>query len=189
MESGMSTTTLQLQEIISWPHDVVARFETERDDILILERPSLEINPLEMLTGQVHEYRASVNRRTVKEHASRALAELALVCSSLEKDIKDLAQSFLSQFRRKSINFRVEIAETQLCPKFHCDNVNIRLVTTYLGPGTEYQLADDDSVHQASLNSLVFLKGHRHRTHSDRVLHRSPEVPMGVRRLCVVIDF
>lgn len=185
----MTESDSRHQEIASWSYDDVARFETVCNDILVLDRASPEINPLEVLTGRVHEYRASVSRKSVAEHASRALAELSVDCPNLEHDIRELTQSFLAQFQRRSTNLRVEIAETQLCPRFHCDNVNIRLVTTYLGPGTEYQFADDEFVHQASLNSLVFLKGHKHRTHSDRVLHRSPEVPDGVRRLCVVIDF
>jgi hypothetical protein len=34
----------------------------------------------------------------------------------------------------------------------------------------------------------VLLKGHRHPTHTDSVLHRSPPMRPGTRRLCVAID-
>jgi hypothetical protein len=81
------------------------------------------------------------------------------------------------------------MVKTQSCPKFHCDNVHVRLVTTYFGPATEYQFAGEDAIQVAPLYSLVFLKGHKHPTHGDAVYHRSPEVPAGGKRLCVVIDY
>jgi hypothetical protein len=75
------------------------------------------------------------------------------------------------------------------CPKFHCDNVRVRLVTTYLGPGTEYVGADaPQEVRSAPAFALVFLKGHKHPTHADAVHHRSPALPPGGKRLCVILD-
>lgn len=83
---------------------------------------------------------------------------------------------------------QVEIVDTQACPKFHCDNVYIRLVTTYVGPATEYRFVGETMVNQAEQGSLVFLKGRKHPTHRDSVHHRSPAIPEGVKRLCVVLD-
>jgi hypothetical protein len=95
----------------------------------------------------------------------------------------------MAEFNRPSVNLRIEIVDTQSCPKFHCDNVYVRLVTTYVGPGTEYQFAGEEAIHVAGPGSLVFLKGHKHPTHRDSVHHRSPAVPSGSKRLCVVVDF
>ena len=43
--------------------------------------------------------------------------------------------------------------------------------------------------HAARLGGLVFLKGHGHPNHRDTVHHRSPDVPVGEKRLCVAIDY
>ncbi|MGL4553563.1 MAG: DUF1826 domain-containing protein, partial [Gemmataceae bacterium] len=43
-------------------------------------------------------------------------------------------------------------------------------------------------IHSAPTSALVFLKGHEHPGYADEVHHRSPPVPPGGRRLCVVLD-
>lgn len=45
-----------------------------------------------------------------------------------------------------------------------------------------------EAIQRAKQGSLVFLKGHRHPTHRDSVHHRSPAIPHGGRRLCLVLD-
>jgi len=44
-------------------------------------------------------------------------------------------------------------------------------------------------VRSAPAFALVFLKGHKHPSHADAVHHRSPPVPPGGKRLCVILDF
>ncbi len=184
----MTTKTIY-PNVTAWLPESVAAFAFGGDDILVLDRVPPQIDVVEILAGRIHEYRASVTRNTVDEHVACGLAELGIECSVLKRDIAELAQSFLVQFQLRTLRLRIEIANIQSCPKFHCDNVNIRLVTTYYGPTTEYQFVGDQLVHTAPLYGLVFLKGHKHQTHRDLVLHRSPEVPAGTKRLCVVIDF
>ena len=100
-----------------------------------------------------------------------------------------LSRDFLAQFGVEEASLRVEVVDKQACPKFHCDNVRVRLVTTYHGPATEYVRADEpDLVRSAPLFALVFLKGHQHPNHADAVHHRSPGVPPGEKRLCVILD-
>jgi len=189
MERTMINIRTIYPDVTAWSEQALAAFEAGRDDILVVERPELAVDTVEISSGRVHEYRASTTRRAIDEHVTCGLAEVGVACDVLKRDIIELAQSFLVQFRQQSLRLRIEIVNTQSCPKFHIDNVNIRLVTTYYGPATEYQFPGDHSIHAAPLYSLVFLKGHKHPTHSDLVLHRSPEVPAGSKRLCVVIDF
>jgi hypothetical protein len=114
---------------------------------------------------------------------------LHLDCPALAADVAAVAHSFLVQFGAARASLRVEVVTTNTCPKFHCDNVRVRVVTTYHGPGTEYVFAaTPDDIHQGPTGALMFLKGHKHPTHADAVLHRSPMVPPGVKRLCVVLD-
>lgn len=118
-----------------------------------------------------------------------ASTKMQLANTELANDVTSLVHSFLAEFERRSVSLRVEIVDTQSCPKFHCDNVHVRLVMTYVGPSTEYQYVGESDVRVSGLGSLVFLKGHKHPTHRDSVHHRSPAVPPGTKRLCVVIDF
>ena len=107
----------------------------------------------------------------------------------LADDILGLICGMLAGFDWPRVEVRFDLADVQACPKFHSDNVLVRLVTTYVGPGTEYiETRRPDVVHRAAPGSLVFLKGHRHPTHQDTILHRSPAIARGSRRLSVAID-
>lgn len=176
-------------DVTEWSQEALTAFEAGRGDILVLERPALAVDTVEINSGHVHEYRASTTRRTIEGHVTCGLAEVGVGCEVLKRDIIRLAQSFLVQFRQQTLRLRIEIVNIQSCPKFHIDNVNMRLVTTYVGPTTEYQFIDDAAIHVTPLYGLVFLKGHKHPTHSDKALHRSPEMPPGTKRLCVAINF
>lgn len=55
---------------------------------------------------------------------------------------------------------------------------------------TRYVHADaPEIVRAAPAFALVFLEGHKHPYHSDSVHHRSPAVPPGEMRLCLILDF
>jgi hypothetical protein len=40
-----------------------------------------------------------------------------------------------------------------------------------------------------SIDSLVFLKGHQHPTYQDCILHRSPALLVGEKRLCMIVNY
>jgi hypothetical protein len=66
---------------------------------------------------------------------------LHLDCPALAADVAAVVRSFLAQFGAARASLRVEVVTTNTCPKFHCDNIRVRVVTTYHGPGTEYVFA------------------------------------------------
>lgn len=98
------------------------------------------------------------------------------------------------------------------CRKFHVDHVRLRLVTTYLGPGTEWvpetavdRLAlvdsptcpheantrivrDATAVRRADAGDVVLLKGVRHASAAGRAaLHRSPPIEgLGTPRVVLI---
>lgn len=180
---GSATT----ERLTAWNAGAVTEFTAEGADILVLSRPMAPIPAIE--SGRIHEYLAPVRRETAAREVRFGLGELRIPSPVLATDIASLATAFLDQFELEQARLRVEITRTQSCPKFHCDNVHIRLVTTYVGPTTEYQYAGEDTIHTAPLHGLVFLKGHKHPTHRNGVHHRSPEVPGAEKRLCVAIDY
>jgi hypothetical protein len=52
-------------------------------------------------------------------------------------DIGDLATRFALIAGTELVDIRCEILQHDACWRFHRDNVNLRLVATYIGPGTE----------------------------------------------------
>lgn len=175
--------------ITAWDDESIKSFAEGDDDVFVFTRTPLEGLGEAVLAGRVHEYIAPVRRDRVGFEVRGGLGELRLKSRELADDLITLVQSFLDQFDLPEARLRIEITRSQSCPKFHSDNVHVRLVTTYVGPTTEYQKAGDDTTLVAPLGGLVFLKGHRHPTHRDAVHHRSPVVPNDVKRLCVAIDY
>ncbi|MEM6688235.1 MAG: DUF1826 domain-containing protein [Planctomycetota bacterium] len=173
----------------AWNAEAVADFANGNLDILVLERHHLADVSSAVESGRIHEYLAPISREKVSFEVRGGLGELRIKSPELTEDISGLATSFLDQFDLEHARMRIEVTRTQSCPKFHSDNVNIRLVTTYAGPATEYQFAGETTVQRAPVGGLVFLKGSRNPTHRDSIHHRSPEVPDGEKRLCVAIDY
>lgn len=85
---------------------------------------------------------------------------------------------------------RLEPVSTNACKKFHTDHVTVRLLTTYLGQGTQWIVGDEDdaAVRQMAAGHVALFKGRRWAP-DTRVLHRSPPIDgTGEVRLLLVID-
>jgi len=183
-----SRTPTRAGRVTAWPRLTVAAFDRGAEDVLVLDRPPLPEVAAAMVAARVRGWRAGVATADIPARVAEALADLAHDCPPLAADITGLARSFLAQFGVASAELRVEVVDEASCPKFHCDSTRVRLLCTYHGAGTEYVCADaPDAVRAAPTFGLIFLKGHRHPTHADRVLHRSPPLPAGTKRLCVVL--
>lgn len=48
---------------------------------------------------------------------------------------------------------------------------------------------EPNAIHRPPLHSLVFLKGYQYLTYQDRILHRSPALLAGEKRLCRIVNF
>lgn len=126
------------------------------------------------------------------DHVLQLRSEDAL---SFFEDVMGLSQEFLKVTGGQNIGIKLEKISTDNCSTFHVDYVPMRLITTYLGQGTEW--LHDEDVNRAGLgkqrNDLVMqplaeiqrvpaqtiaiLKGERFPGGSGRALvHRSPSV-------------
>jgi hypothetical protein len=187
--------TQRIRTAAGWPDDEIGGIGSRGVDILVVKRPPPVDCSEAVKKARLGEERLIVSARTARSKIGRALARFDLdlrpACSAkLADDMADLALGFMARFEQKRVELRIDLADEQSCPKFHCDNVDVRMVTTYAGPGTEYVYANEPgTIHRAAPGALVFLKGHRHPTHTDSVHHRSPPVRRGVRRLTLAIDF
>ena len=78
------------------------------------------------------------------EDAEPDLAGLALGFRDLEgyegfiADLKWLVSAFACLLGARRIGLRLRVLDKAMCPRFHTDNVAIRLITTYYGLATEW---------------------------------------------------
>ena len=181
---------LNAEKASAWDKESVSKFYDGHDDILVLDRSTLiALDPAVVAAGRIHEFQAPVDRQRAGFEVRSGLKEGRLNSSERSTDIIRVVNAFLDQFELPEAKLRIELTQTQSCPKFHSDNLDVRLVTTYFGPTTEFQQVGENTVRIAPLGGLVFLKGRQHPAFRDTVHHRSPEVPAGQRRLCVAIDY
>lgn len=59
-------------------------------------------------------------------------------------DIYLLSDMLTCLFNCNSVGLRLVPLDSAMCPKFHTDNIPVRLVNTYLGPGTQWLPAGSD---------------------------------------------
>jgi hypothetical protein len=132
----------------------------------------------------------------------------------LADDIAELVDMFCCLFDLKRAGLRLAVLERAMCPRFHVDAVPCRLVTTYCGPTTEWLehvsvdraklgtgnqgLADaesglfrhQDDVQQLAAGDVALLKGEAWAGNEGAgLVHRSPGVRPGQRRLLLTLDF
>jgi hypothetical protein len=140
---------------------------------------------------------------------------LARSCDSpLVQDIASLVHMFCDLFELNRVGLRLATLQRAMCPRFHTDRVPCRLVTTYSGVATEWLphgLVDrsklgpgskgrDDAdsglysshaeIEQVSAGDVALLKGDGWIGNEGAgLVHRSPAVPAGERRLLLTLDF
>jgi hypothetical protein len=132
----------------------------------------------------------------------------------LNKDIALLVDMFCCLFDLKSIGLRLAILNTAMCPRFHVDRIPCRLITTYQGLGTQWLAhnvvdrtklgagnqgkSDEESglfcgldkMNSLNEGDVALLKGENwDDTNGFGLVHRSPLVPNGEKRLVLTLDF
>lgn len=175
--------------VTAWNPRAIEAFDRSGDELCVVERPAVADLTGPFASARLHTYRSRVGDADASRHAVASLTGMGLDCPAVAEDIAALVRSFLAQFQLAEVDVRVQLTDRTSCPKFHCDNVRLRLVTTYCGPTTEYiRVAAPQRIHTAPAFALLFLKGAKHPGFADAVLHRSPAMPPGARRLCVALD-
>lgn len=117
--------------------------------------------------------------------------------SVLEDDIAQLARHFATVMRSDTVDIRLERVTTNACRKWHADYVTARLITTYVGQGTQWIDGDNSSpcdcgephdLRQLAAGDVAIFKG-RHWDEERAAIHRSPPIEgSGEQRLLLVIN-
>jgi len=129
-------------------------------------------------------------------------------------DVSYLSFTFCKLFDQKKMWLRLDGIDHPMCPRFHTDFVRCRLVTTYVGPGTQWlphhlvnrsklghgnQGQPDDKsglyqdnvkIEQLEIGHVALLKGESwNGNNGSGLVHRSPHSKKEYKRLYVTIDF
>lgn len=156
-----------------------------------------------------------IERVLNESNSTRSLLELVSpgeLRDFLEEDINALLSAFRQVVPGRSARATLEVVTTDSCRKFHQDNVGLRMLCTYAGPGTLWipqarlnaplhhfrhigdiprfneALAPEGSIEQATTGDVVLLKGKRWASQRAAV-HRAPPIQRdGLRRLLFKID-
>ncbi|MEL6823471.1 MAG: DUF1826 domain-containing protein [Calditrichota bacterium] len=115
----------------------------------------------------------------------------------LVEDMLTLCHLFCDLNACPSIEIRLEVVTGDSCWKFHCDYVEMRLITTYDGRGTQWldernaqRLADGfepDEVNELRTGDVGLFKGRL--GNGPPAIHRSPPIDgTGEKRLLLVLN-
>jgi hypothetical protein len=122
-----------------------------------------------------------------------AVAGLGDIPDVLAADIRDLTHRFAGLMQVDEVRIRLEGINTNACRKIHADYTDVRLITTYSGPGTEYlphgQATSEENLVRLPAGHVALFKGRLFAEGHEPCLHRSPPVgDTGEKRLVLVID-
>lgn len=121
-------------------------------------------------------------------------------------DIFLLSDMLTCLFNCNAVGLRLVPLTSAMCPKFHVDNIPVRLVTTYLGEGTQWLPLESvditpvsgrishkprnlDDVQQLKSFDVALLKGKAWDGHEHlAAVHRSCAVEQGLQRVLLSLD-
>ena len=121
-------------------------------------------------------------------------------------DVSWLVSAYACLLGAKRVGLRLRALDKAMCPRFHVDHVPVRLITTYVGIGSQWlkegaierrrlgqPLAEPTSmtaIEQITAGEVALLKGEKWRGNEGAgLIHRSPELAQGERRLILTLDW
>lgn len=124
---GLDAITRPDVELVIWRRSLPSRLQTwlERVDATLLPDIRLLVRPEDLVRAM----EPLLNDSGLPKGEMRAL----LVC-----DVDSLVSAFARTARTDFVDVRLESTSGDACWKFHRDRVEARLLTTYLGPATEW---------------------------------------------------
>lgn len=116
-------------------------------------------------------------------------------------DVTWLLAAYTCLVGARRVGLRLRVLDGPMCPRFHVDNVPLRLLTTYVGPGSEWLQEPDsprgelhtaqppvDKIQHLHVADVAVLKGEKWQGNEGAgLVHRSPSVQQG--RLLLSLDW
>ncbi|MBK3869439.1 DUF1826 domain-containing protein [Pseudomonas stutzeri] len=121
-------------------------------------------------------------------------------------DVAWLAKAFACLLDARRIGLRLRLLEKPMCPRFHVDHVPLRLITTYVGAGSEWlpedamqrrrlgdpaaEPSDPDAIERLAAGDVALFKGEKWLGNEGAgIIHRSPQATSTERRLILTLDW
>lgn len=140
---------------------------------------------------RVADIRFAARRPDLPAALAGAMADAGWEGAALAADIVALAGHFADVMACPAVDLRLEVVADNACHKFHADYVPARLVTTYVGPGTDWLPNGADDAAQArrlAAGAVAIFKGRSWPT-DHPIIHRSPPIAgTGLRRIVLVLN-
>jgi hypothetical protein len=162
--------------------------------------PLADFSPL--VTGTPNDIRfvsdvAGLPGRLAQELRQNGYAPEPALHHALIEDAANLASVFCAAMQLATVELRLEVVRTDSCRKFHADYVTARLITTYVGEGTDWlDQADAERVaagqgpqhiNRLSAFHVGLFKGKL--ATATPAIHRSPPIAgTGSARLLLVLN-
>ncbi|WP_152219091.1 DUF1826 domain-containing protein [Pseudomonas sp. SCB32] len=126
--------------------------------------------------------------------------------SLFRADLEWLLEAFACLTGARRIGLRLRSLDRAMCPRFHVDHVPLRLVTTYIGPASQWleewamartRLADPTAepndavqIRQMAAGDVGLFKGEKWAGNlGGGIVHRSSQPASGERRLLLTLDW
>jgi len=121
-------------------------------------------------------------------------------------DVGWLVGAFACLLEARRIGLRLRALDKAMCPRFHVDQVPLRLITSYAGVGSQWlgegamarrrlgdpaaEPADAALIECSAAGHVLLAKGEKWLGNEGRgLIHRSPQPPQGQRRLLLTLDW
>jgi len=162
---------------------------------------------LDQIVERPIECRASGTTAGILEILKKYFHNNLADCPSLFEDVTELLRLFEKTTQATSFRLLLATISTNMCRKFHTDINNLRLLCTYVGPGTLWLpdeaidlmalrkggdnqdiVKDPQQIQQVLTGDVVLLKGALY-PDANPILHRSPSIETnGEKRILLRID-
>ncbi|WP_077287802.1 DUF1826 domain-containing protein [Cognaticolwellia aestuarii] len=185
--------------IVTWQRDLSQALRSAIDDFLKCHKTKATV--------------LAVTPENTQDTLIEAFGE-AEIKPALRDDIALLVDMFCCLFDLKGAGLRISVLERAMCPRFHVDKIPCRLVTTYRGVATDWLHHDVidreklgaghqgkpdeqsglfknlNDINQLTQGDVALLKGEGwYNNNGAGLVHRSPPVAEGERRLLLTLDF
>ncbi len=168
----------------------------------------------EVAGGKIFDHRAHLDMAEVDLSELLQSVSHPIARRFLEDDMTSILEDYAAAMGRRYLRGQLAVVTHDGCRKFHTDNVAVRLLCTYAGPGTEWVrnedvvrahlartdvdidtanrsvLRDHDAVRRSSAGDLLLLKGEAFEgNRGSGAVHRSPPLARcSSRRLLFKVD-
>ena len=204
----ISTNILHDNAAIGNDIGILQDIHQENKNLAIYQRDIESLKKgLDQAVKRPMEYRANGTVEEITHTLSSYFASAQHLNDVLLQDILNLLGLFEQVTNVSSFRILLATVSTTMCPRFHADNNELRMLCTYYGPGTLWLpdqavdrkayrtgkgnqniLLDESLVQQVDTGDVVILKGALY-PGANPVLHRSPNIQEnGEERILLSID-